>query len=239
MDPAELSSLHGAAEVEVAERATRCMSEAGYQYVVPAQPAPPPEVFIPSGATSADLIRQFGYGVWVVTTNIEILSSTGEQVAPESRVTTEMLEDEQFLETRAACRGSARSQVEFFRSQSIPESVAERVAEFRDSLWDHPSVVRRWSEWSRCMAGQGYAYDGREAISESLRPQTTELMRQVRLLAPGPGFSVPDDLAVSVQELAEVEERILMADLGCSDEVGLDTFLDDFELEQELSLIHI
>lgn len=115
------------------------------------------------------------------------------------------------------CAGEA--QREFDRSRSTEEwrLLEADIAATRERVAADPRMVAADQEWSRCMLGEGYAYEGRSTLLDEIVGGA--LTNRLRELISGSGEILLPETEVDMDEVRSLQReeiRLALADLECS-----------------------
>ena len=225
-DPEEQRRLYQQAQVEFAEIASACMLRKGFTYRFAVQDPPPVAAFVDTGLSDTDLVARHGYGIGFVDDAVDRVVNA-KLVPPESRIDSETSENPDFWLARDDCRREAERAVP--NPNQLPSLVVERVAEFRQDLNASPELERIWSDWSSCMAKQGYTYANRQQVYAEFQGPTQSLMAEIIGLGPKGGITA--DIEARIDGLRSAESIVIESDVGCADGVALDERLTQFRYD--------
>ncbi len=243
-DPERLSEAYEEAHRGYADEITACMTGFGFSGF---------RAEIPPWPLAADLLRrdplldiaQYGYGPTIVIRSRAEAILAADLPPPEPDPIADYFEanpemdEHTFFTHHDRCRTRAEKKHPQ-PEQSLPEKLAVEVLGLREQARRSPSVVAAWVDWSRCMALEGYELRSRQDARSSIEEQGLHLIEILNEVARGSRVVNGEARASFVEEvdqLAEIEEQLVAADLACTAEVAVDVITSEAIREAEIAWI--
>ncbi len=237
-DAEELATEYYEAELAYFESIRICMAKEGFSELsIPDVEQSEPEDFLARDRAAA--LRILGYGATLhVRNEFEIASNviSGVEQTSEAQTPLSKLSEEDriaYANAWSQCESTAFAETPNPALSELPSQIAEDVYAIREAAETGEDAILAWSDWSRCMAEEGYnvadTFEAEELANEFLEP----IMATVLELQGGGDEADLERAGAQLEQFASLEQELANVDADCSESTGVHRRIQEAIYEAE------